>query len=198
MHSYHGIINLIYQSKEESMHNKRYVGFLVLLLILFALMQTISAQQKAPQGLTDFWTMDLNGNEITQAIFAPYKLTMVNVWATFCPPCLQEMPDLAELHKEYKDKGVNIIGIVTDVYHSNQQIFNRNLSTANLIIEKTGADYLHLLPSEDLVNARLKNVQAVPETFFVDSKGNFVGQTYVGARSKAVWKTVIENTLARL
>jgi thiol-disulfide isomerase/thioredoxin len=180
------------------MRNRRYLGILILLFILFAFMQTISAQQNAPQGLTDFWTLDINGNEITQTIFSPYKLTMVNIWATFCPPCLQEMPDLAELQKEYKDKGVNIIGIVTDVYHSNQQIFNRNLTTANLIIEKTGANYLHLLPSEDLVNAKLKNVQAVPETFFVDSKGNFVGQSYVGARSKSAWETVIESTLGKL
>ncbi len=171
---------------------------IIILSLLLALILPLSAATGKPSDLTSFWTLDLKGNEVTQAVFAPYKLTLVNIWATFCPPCLEEMPALAQLRTEYKDKGVNIIGIVTDVYSTNQLTFTKNRATANLIIQKTGADYLHLLPSEDLVEARLQYSQAVPETFFVDSLGRIVGETYVGSRTKAVWKSVIDKTLAGL
>ena len=176
--------------------SRRRIIVVVLTILLIA--STASAAGKAPQGLNSFWTIDLEGKEVTQEIFSPYKLTLVNVWATFCSPCLQEMPDLAELRDEFATRGVNVIGIVTDVYHSDQTIFMRNLGTAAYIIEQTGADYTHLLPSQDLHNLRLKDVQVVPETFFVDSKGNIVGKTYYGARSKSAWKSIIESTLAQL
>ena len=62
-----------------------------------------------------FSAKDLDGNEVTQEIFASNKLTMVNIWATFCGPCINEMPDLGELAAEYADKGVGIVGIPLDV-----------------------------------------------------------------------------------
>ena len=62
----------------------------------------------------------------------------------------------------------------------------------------TGADYMHMIPSEDLYNLRLKDLQVVPETFFVDSKGNIVGETHYGARDKEAWRNIIESTLELL
>jgi hypothetical protein len=88
-----------------------------------------------------------------------------------------------------------MIGIVTDVFDRNERVFQANLNTASIIVEKTKANYPHLLLSEDLYNLRLKNSQAVPETFFVDSRGKIVGETYFGAKNKAAWKKVIESTL---
>ena len=57
----------------------------------------------------DFQTMDImDGNVIKSEEFYKEKpLTLVNVWGTFCGPCKEEMPDLAKLYEEYKDK-VNI------------------------------------------------------------------------------------------
>jgi thiol-disulfide isomerase/thioredoxin len=150
------------------------------------------------QGLHEFWTLDLEGQETTQQIFAPYELTMINVWATYCSPCLEEMPALAQLQKEFAPKGVNIIGIVSDVNFSNEEAFAKSIGTAKYIIQETGADYTHLLPSEDLYNLRLKDVQVVPETFFVDNKGNIVGETYYGARDTKTWRGIMESTLADL
>ena len=169
---------------------------IVILIIFVLLVAPLAAQAPESKSLAPFWTLDLEGNEITETIFSPYQLTLVNIWATFCSPCLQEMPALAELRNEFASKNVNIIGIVTDVYHSNQKIFAENRNTANYIIAQTGADYIHLLPSQDLVNLRLKDSQVVPETFFVDSTGKIVGQTYYGARNKNAWKKIIESTLS--
>lgn len=172
---------------------------LAMLLILSLLtVSMLGAAADSPQNLDSFWTIDLQGKEVTQEIFSSHKLTLVNVWATFCPPCLQEMPALGELHREYANMGVQVIGIVTDVYHTNQKIFMDNLGLAYEIIRQTKADYAHLLPSQDLQDLRLKDVQVVPESFFVDSNGKIVGQTYLGAKSKSAWKSIIDSTLALL
>ena len=48
----------------------------------------------------DFTAQDLDGNTVDESIFADYEVTMVNLWGTFCGPCLQEMPDLGEISDE--------------------------------------------------------------------------------------------------
>ena len=49
----------------------------------------------------NFTAQDLDGNPVDESIFQGYDVTMINLWGTFCGPCLQEMPDLGELADEY-------------------------------------------------------------------------------------------------
>ena len=72
--------------------------------------------------MSRFTATDLEGVEVDQSIFSDYKLTMVNVWATFCTPCINEMPDLGELAAEYSDQGVRIVGLVLDTLDSDGSI----------------------------------------------------------------------------
>lgn len=51
-----------------------------------------------------FTSMDLDGNEVNQSIISEADLTILNIWGTFCGPCISEMPDLGELADEYADK----------------------------------------------------------------------------------------------
>lgn len=147
--------------------------------------------------LTSFTATDLEGNTQNQSIFKDYDLTMVNVWATFCSPCLSEMPDLGELSSEYKDKKFRMVGIVSDVYQSTDGSYDSDsLKTARELVSETGADYLHLLPGNDLNTYVLNSVSAVPTTFFVDSQGNRVGESYVGSKSKEEWSAIIDDLLS--
>ena len=148
--------------------------------------------------LTEFTAADLDGNPVDQEIFADYDLTMVNVWATFCGPCLQEMPDLGALHQEYQDQGFQIVGIVTDVLNQDGSISESQVEVAKEAVEATGADYLHLLPSEDLIGLLLWQVTSVPTTIFVDSEGNMVGMGYLGSRDADSWREIIEEKLAQV
>ena len=50
--------------------------------------------------LGEFSLEDINGEVYTQEMFAEYDLTMVNVFATWCSPCVKEIPDLEKLHQE--------------------------------------------------------------------------------------------------
>lgn len=138
-----------------------------------------------------FTTTDLYGNTVTQEIFAQSDLTVVNVWATYCGPCINEMPYLGELAEEYDSSKVQIVGIPTDVY--NQEYLDYALS----LINETGADYTHLLMSEELYNWGLTEIQYVPTTFFVNSEGEII-DTVVGSMSKEDWKVLIDEKLASL
>lgn len=147
--------------------------------------------------LSAFSTTDLEGNTLDQSILADYDLTMVNVWATFCGPCINEMPDLGELAAEYADKGVQIIGLVSDTMDSDGTISDSQVETAKEIVAETGADYRHLLPSDDLLGI-LSQIYAVPTTFFVYSEGVQVGDAIVTAQSKEKWIETIDGMLAEV
>lgn len=153
-----------------------------------------TAGEKAPGVLSTFTATDLDGNEIDQSILADSDLTMVNVWGTFCPPCRAEMPDLAALHEEYADQGVQIVGIVSDVLNQDGTLNEDQVEEARTIALDAGVSYTNLLPSESLYPV-LGQIYALPSTFFVDSEGNQVGGFYMGAQSREKWAAIIEETL---
>lgn len=173
---------------------------LLIVLCCLALTVTLTACQSQPAAqlgkpiLADFAAQDLSGNIVDQSILSGCKLTMVNVWATFCSPCIGEMPDLALLNQAYPGE-FQVIGIVLDAADKNAQVLPDKKAEALDIIDRTGANYRHLLPSASLNKALLSGVQAIPETIFVDSAGRQVGPSYTGAKSHAQWKSIIEGLL---
>lgn len=145
-----------------------------------------------------FEAEDLEGNPVTEAIFADYDLTMINIWATFCGPCLSEMPDLGLLSAEYQDQGVQIIGICTDTVSYDGTLVEEQVETARQMAEETGASYLHLVPVGDLAATLLPQIQVVPTTVFVDREGRQVGGALAGARDADGWRELIEEYRAML
>ncbi|SBW00152.1 Redoxin family protein [uncultured Eubacteriales bacterium] len=144
--------------------------------------------------MSSFSATDLDGDPIDQSIFEDYDLTMVNIWATFCGPCLNEMPDLGAIHAEYADKGFQIVGLVADTLNQDGTISESQVDTAKAAVEETGADYLHILPSQDLFGI-LSQATSVPTTFFVDKNGAQVGYAYLGSREKNDWIAIIDPLL---
>ena len=134
---------------------------------------------------------DLDGNTVSQEIFTQSKLTMVNVWATYCNPCLSEMPGLGELAAEYDPAEFQIIGIVSDVWEGEDQTLVESL------IQKTGADYLHLLANDSIGQAILSSVSGVPTTFFFDGEGAYLGGV-AGPAEKEKWKEIIHGLLEEM
>jgi len=124
--------------------------------------------------------------------FANSKLTMINIWGTYCNPCLSEMPDLGEIANEYDKADFQLIGIICDVMEDDSE---DNLSNARQLIEETKADYPHLLLNEELYVNLVGAVSAVPTTFFVGQDGAVMGYL-TGAQSKENWKALIDELLA--
>ena len=153
--------------------------------------------QNVATDLSNLQTVDIDGKEFSGKDFSDYDLTMVNVFATWCSPCVQEIPDLAEIQKEMKDKGVNIGGVVTDTVDQTGEN-QAALEKAKLIRERSKAEYPFLIPDKSNFNGRLSGIQAFPETFFVDKKGQIVGETYSGSHNKKAWLEIIEKELAKV
>lgn len=156
-----------------------------------------STEETLPGLLSSFTATDLEGNEVDQSILEGYDLTMVNVWATFCGPCIKEMPDLGELAAEYRDKGVQIVGLVSDTLNSDGTLSDSQVELARDIVDQTGADYPHLLPSPDLFGI-LSQISAVPTTFFVDHEGNQVGVAFSRSLDRESWVRVLDEHLAEV
>lgn len=159
--------------------------------------EAAAPQEDAPAEDADpiqFEARDLEGNTVTQEVFAGSRLTMVNVWATYCGPCLREMPDLGELAAEYDTADFQLIGIISDV----PELADEDaLATAADLIEQTGAAYPHLLLNQSLYDELLTDLIGVPTTFFVDSEGNLLS-TVIGAQSKDTWEEKINALLETL
>lgn len=151
---------------------------------------------KSSTNIGDFSTTDINGNEVNNDIFKEYDLTVINVWTTWCTYCIQEMPHLAELSEELKDKGVQIIGIVDDVKDPRTgKIDSEKLELTNTILERTGVKYPIILPDDVLKNGIMSSISGYPTTYFVDSEGNLLVQPISGALQKEQWQDVIDEVL---
>ena len=126
--------------------------------------------------MPDFCTYDLNGEEITNSIFAEKDLTVVNIWGTFCAPCIEEMPELEELNKKYGEQ-VQVLGIVGDVEGLED---TEHLELAKTITEKAGVQFTNVVINDDFKDF-MSGIIGFPTTIFVDNAGNIVGDPIVGS-----------------
>lgn len=147
---------------------------LVIVLMLGTLLAGCGGQQADVLRFPDFTLFDLDGNPVTQEIFARRDLTVVNVWGTYCPPCIKEMPDLGRLHTTLEaEYNATLVGIVVDVRD------RETLGLARQILSDSQASHLNLLMGKD-VHEFLSRYDYIPTTLFIDSKGNVVGDPVVG------------------
>ena len=126
--------------------------------------------------MPSFTAKDLEGNTVTESIFAGKDLTVVNIWGTFCPPCIGEMPELGEWAKTMPDN-VQMVGLIIDI-NGEDDTTHRDLAVT--ITESAEAEYTQIIANGDFADI-LKGVVGVPTTLFVDKDGNLVGEPIVGA-----------------
>jgi len=124
-----------------------------------------------------------DGSQIDTSIFVPYKLTAVNIWATWCNPCVNELPELQKVYEELPED-VNFLGLCMDAADEPE--------LAKEILEKAGVKYESIIATEDMTKEFLFSVQAYPTTIFVDGEGNLVGEPLVGAPPKDVAETYLK------
>lgn len=136
----------------------------------------------------------LDGQTVNSAeLFAGAKVTMLNIWGTFCPPCLMEMPDLGQIAEDYAEADFRMVGLIHDVTAADS-------STGELAVEQiaeTGADYMHLIANEEIIKNVLFDVYAVPTTLFIDSEGKLLCSPVVGSNAYETWAAAIDELLAR-
>lgn len=126
--------------------------------------------------MPSFTAKDLEGNTVTEEIFAQKDLTVVNIWGTFCPPCIEEMPELGVWAQEMPDN-VQIVGLIVDIAGEDDK---EHHDMAVTITERAGAAFPQIIANSDFADI-MQGVVGVPTTLFVDKEGNLVGEPVVGA-----------------
>ena len=150
---------------------KRFALALAILMILMVAIPA-SADETDPKLVVDnlygFTANDLNGNQYTGEIFGEYDVTILNHWAVWCGPCLQELPHLQQMYATYESQGINVMGLFgVDS--------NNTIASGIEISEQYGLTYPSIVANDsqmlvDLVNS----CQFIPNTFFIDSEGNIL------------------------
>ena len=153
---------------------------------------TTSKKERA--AFPSFDAEDIFGAKVSSKVFEENKLTVVNLFTTWCAPCVSELPELAKLDNELSDIG--FIGIVLDI-NEGDGVSESALRAAKDLCNDSGAEYPYLIPDESLV-AFCRNIYNVPTTYFVDSDGKIVGDPIAGSNTASEWKEIIEQKLAML
>ncbi len=112
----------------------------------------------------DFTLKDLSGKEFSLSDYKG-KVILINFWATWCGPCLKEMPDLEKLYQNYKAKDFQILGIA--VASKEKDIPKK--------VQSTGVTYPILLGNNQTV-ADYGSFSSIPQSFIIDRDGSIVMQ----------------------
>ena len=117
-----------------------------------------------------FTASDLDGNPVSSAeLFAPNDVTVVNLWATWCGPCIGELEALQEMHIALRERGGSVIGILLD----------DDPDAARRLIAEHGVTYPVIRMPASLPG--FIQVEAVPTTLFIGPDGTVLAAPVVGA-----------------
>ncbi len=141
----------------------------VLLAILLALCGCYSGTRPPRIGMAapDFTVRDSN-RAVTLSQFKG-QVVVLNFWATWCPPCIEEMPSLVQMQQRMKDKGVTVLAVSVDVDDSSYRRFLRDHGV-NLLSVRDG----------DQKSNSLYGTFKFPETYVIDRNG-VVRRKFIGA-----------------
>jgi len=140
----------------------------LILLILIATLVACEPQSVGEQAVVrrpDFSLPDLEGKIHANSEWDG-KVVIVNFWATWCPPCLKEIPMFVKLQQKYGERGLQLVGIAMD-----------NLHAVRNAVDKMGINYPVLVGDEKAISLAVSfgdHVGALPFTAIVDTGGDIV------------------------
>lgn len=118
----------------------------------------VSKVQQAP----DFQLNNINGEPLSLSDFKG-QVILLNFWASWCGPCISEMPSIETLYKETKDSDIKIIAVN----------IGESVETAGNFIKDKGYTFETLFDPDNKI-ATLYGVRSIPTTYIIDKNGNIV------------------------
>ena len=137
-----------------------------------------NSQTTTKEKAIDFKLKDLNGKDVSLNDFKG-KNVLLNFWATWCPPCKAEMPDIEKLYQENKNSDLVILAVN----------LGEDKQTVKSFIEKNKYNFDILLDSDQDVAIKY-NIVSIPTSFFIDKEGNIVSKK-IGAMTLEEMKSYI-------
>jgi len=132
--------------------------------VLFFLMALMLSQfAYAEAGTADFVLKDMAGNKHQLSAYKG-KWVLVNYWATWCPPCLEEVPDLVNLYDRRKQKDLMVLGVVFDY---------KDVKEVSEYVDDMLMSYPIVL-GDDSVTAQIGPAAVLPTTFIYNPQGKLV------------------------
>jgi peroxiredoxin len=163
---------------------------LTLLFISISSIHDINAQFFSPfeiEGLIGkkapvFTAIDLSGKDVPFSSFRG-KPILLNFWATWCPYCREERPQLNSIYETYKDKGLVIVAVSVD----------RSSAIVKRYINKIPADFV-ILHDNNKEAAGAYGIYSLPTSFLIDREGvikhKFIGPNWTDLKKKFIEKLV--------
>jgi thiol-disulfide isomerase/thioredoxin len=131
------------------------------------------------------WTLkDLNGKTVSLSDFKG-KVVVLDIWATWCPPCRAEIPHFIELQDQYKDKGVTVVGMSVD---------STGPAAVAKFVEENKMNYPIVMADEATATAYGAD-QGIPFTIVIDKNGQVVAR-HLGLTDKETFQDDIAKALA--
>ena len=172
---------------------KRFVYISSIISLFLMVFSTISwAGEAIPPGerseVPDFSLQTLNGDRLSLSDLEG-KIVVISFWATWCVPCLEELPHVEGFKREFGDQGVEVIAITTDGPETMSQVrsvVRRNRWTMNILLDQDSA-----------VSALLNPRNATPYTMIVDRQGRlaYEHEGYTGG-DEVEYREQLERILA--
>ena len=161
------------------------IAWSVSILLAFLSQSAIGAERvmlKIGDPPPSFTLQDLEGRMVTPADFKG-KAVVMHFWADWCTYCLEEMPVLDGLYRQYRDRGLMIYAVNV----------GQGRDAAKAFVQKMNVAYPVLLDS-DSRTAKSYGVLGLPRTFFIDRKGN-IKYKLLGEASGETLRKLVLNTL---
>jgi peroxiredoxin len=153
-------------------------SLLASLLVLFTVV-SLHAAAPAPA-----WTLkDLNGKTVQLSDFKG-KVVILDFWATWCPPCREEIPGFIDLQKKYHGRGLTVVGVSLD---------QGGPGVVSSFVKSQGINY-PIVMGDDSVAQQYGDIQAIPTTFVIDPSGNIVAK-HEGATNESTFAAEIKKIL---
>ncbi len=174
------------------------ITFAVIVLIYGAAESSRQRHVEGKTGTTLFQEMSLqtvNGDTFTSEDLKNSKVTMLNIWSTTCPACIDEMPVLEKISQSCDPQEIQFVGLCADTA-DNDGIIDANLAECKSIIEQTGLTYTQVIPDPSFLSYINSYVVGYPTTLFLNSEGKLIDES-IGSHNEETWIKVINAALAK-
>lgn len=141
-----------------------------------------SEEQEQITYTNDFSLQDINGNVVSLSDYQGKTIVVLNFFATWCGPCVAEIPDFVEVYNQYKDKSIEFVGVSLD----------SDMNALEQFINDNGMNYTVLIDDGDVSN--IWNIDAIPTTYILDKNGNIL-TSRVGQMVKSELVDLIEDNM---
>jgi thiol-disulfide isomerase/thioredoxin len=142
-----------------------------------------------------FSTTDIYGKEQDESLILNARYTLVLIWSTTCNPCIEGMPNMEALHQEYKDVGVNVLGIVVNIQDQEGKPVPDTIADAVDIVRTKDVSFPNIMIPAPIMDFLYSEIQYTPTAFFVDQTGTIVSDLIIGEQEYDDWSDTIEELI---